>query len=64
MADASKIDEQEQTLRRITSILAERPEKTLDHLDSMVLLLRAARQRTALPLVPVETEGLSAVLGL
>jgi len=30
MADASRIDEQEQTLRRITSILAERPEKTLD----------------------------------
>jgi hypothetical protein len=30
IGDASKIDEQEQALRRITSILAERPEKTLD----------------------------------
>jgi len=32
IGDASKIDEQEQALRRITSILAERPEKTLDPL--------------------------------
>jgi hypothetical protein len=30
MADANKIDEQEQALRRIISLLVERPEKTLD----------------------------------